>query len=237
MRTVYVSLEKTNSFNIGHQYEHKATLVKFMNLDYQGSLYIRLEINDYKNMVPLTADSFLVGKPLTFHSGVVKGQLYSMTADGDYEQLSKVFSMIIDKSIGYQDPSDYPVDPNVELIYEELKTLKTECTTARDQCNTAYQQCDQVTNACVSATQLCNEAVNDIGDSISDSNAATQSCNQATATANQKIQEMNDILDSFSGLDIDNLSQQISEFQQTLNQLQNDLESMSNGSEEVMVEQ
>lgn len=237
MRTVYVSLDKTHSFNIGHQYEHKATLVKFMNLDYQGSLYIRLEINDYKNMVPLTADSFLVGKPLTFHSGTVKGQLYSMTADGDYEQLSKVFNMIIEESIGYQDPSEYPVDPNVELIYEELKTLKSECTTARDQCETAYQQCNQVTNACASATQLCNEAVNNIGDSISNANAATQSCNQVTNTANQKIQEMNDILDSFSGLDIDNLSQQINSFQETVNQLKADLESISNGTEDVMVEQ
>ena len=41
MKTLYFDVTKDSSLEIGHQYDHKATQVKFTHLNYEGNLFIR----------------------------------------------------------------------------------------------------------------------------------------------------------------------------------------------------
>ena len=128
MKIKYIDLACSETFTIGQQYDHKAFGIVFSNLKYEGDLYIKIKSKDYDNFIPLQDGTFIVGLPLTLNYGLIDAQLYSKKENTDeYVELSKVFHMRIKQSLDGLSPElPYPVDPNIELLYDDILALKKE---------------------------------------------------------------------------------------------------------------
>ena len=125
MKTIYFNVETMDSLLVGNQYDHCARQVEFTKIDYDGDLFIKVHIDDYDNLICLNDNKFIIGKPLTLHHGAVTCQLYSkILGEDEYEELSDIFYLIIEKSIE-KDVSEYPLDPNYKgALEEELLKMK-----------------------------------------------------------------------------------------------------------------
>ena len=205
MRTVYAVLDTVNSIEIGQQYDHKATYVQFTNVNYQGTVYIRVEIGDYRNMIPLVDYGLIVGRPLTNQSGAVRAQLYAMTEDGDYEELSKVFNMIIKPSIGYSDPTDYPVEPNIEYIYNELLASKEASESQTQECLEQTQACQEATQTAISESSNLSQLKTDCETAKTECVNATSDCTEITETAEVYVPQAQQIVETWQNIGLDDL--------------------------------
>lgn len=125
METLTIDLKKKKSFEIGQQGDHNALCIHFINMKNVGTnkKYIYYTIDGIENCVPLTNDRFIVGYPLTAHSGIASAQLISKLNDNSIIKLSNVFAMHIKESKGYKDTGEYPVDPNIQSSYDLLDDL------------------------------------------------------------------------------------------------------------------
>lgn len=125
METLTIDLKKKKSFEIGQQGDHNALCIHFINMKNVGTnkKYIYYTIDGIENCVPLTNDRFIVGYPLTAHSGIASAQLISKLNDNSIIKLSNVFAMNIKESKGYKDSGKYPVDPNIQSSYDLLDDL------------------------------------------------------------------------------------------------------------------
>lgn len=125
METLTIDLKKKKSFEIGQQGDHNALCIHFINMKNVGTnkKYIYYTIDGIENCVPLTNDRFIVGYPLTAHSGIASAQLISKLNDNTIIKLSNVFAMNIKESKGYKDSGEYPVDPNIQSSYDLLDDL------------------------------------------------------------------------------------------------------------------
>lgn len=125
METLTIDLKKKKSFEIGQQGDHNALCIHFINMKNVGTnkKYIYYTIDGIENCVPLTNDRFIVGYPLTAHSGIASAQLISKLNDNTIIKLSNVFAMHIKESKGYKDSGEYPVDPNIQSSYDLLDDL------------------------------------------------------------------------------------------------------------------
>lgn len=125
METLTIDLKKKKSFEIGQQGDHNALCIHFINMKNVGTnkKYIYYTIDGIENCVPLTNDRFIVGYPLTAHSGIASAQLISKLNDNSIIKLSNVFAMNIKESKGYKDSGEYPVDPNIQSSYDLLDDL------------------------------------------------------------------------------------------------------------------
>ena len=125
METLTIDLKKKKSFEIGQQGDHNALCIHFINMKNVGTnkKYIYYTIDGIENCVPLTNDRFIVGYPLTAHSGIASAQLISKLNDNTIIKLSNVFAMHIKESKGYKDSGEYPIDPNIQSSYDLLDDL------------------------------------------------------------------------------------------------------------------
>lgn len=125
METLTIDLKKKKTFEIGQQGDHNALCIHFINMKNVGTnkKYIYYTIDGIENCVPLTNDRFIVGYPLTAHSGIASAQLISKLNDNSIIKLSNVFAMHIKESKGYKDSGKYPVDPNIQSSYDLLDDL------------------------------------------------------------------------------------------------------------------
>lgn len=125
METLTIDLKKKKSFEIGQQGDHNALCIHFINMKNVGTnkKYIYYTIDGIENCVPLTNDRFIIGYPLTAHSGIASAQLISKLNDNSIIKLSNVFAMHIKESKGYKDSGEYPVDPNIQSSYDLLDDL------------------------------------------------------------------------------------------------------------------
>lgn len=128
METLTIDLKKKKSFEIGQQGDHNALCIHFINMKNVGTnkKYIYYTIDGIENCVPLTNDRFIIGYPLTAHSGIASAQLISKLNDNSIIKLSNVFAMHIKESKGYKDSGEYPVDPNIQSSYDLLDDLINE---------------------------------------------------------------------------------------------------------------
>jgi len=107
------------------QYEHCVQSIEFVGLDYTGNMYIVLnndtfvqdsETEGYHNTVPLTNNTFIIGQPMTFYSGVFSCQLLGeTTSNGETTkfEISPIFYIEVAESIEQGEETEYPIDPNI----------------------------------------------------------------------------------------------------------------------------
>lgn len=180
METLTIDLKKKNSFEIGQQGDHNVLCVHFINMKNVGTnkKYIYYVIDDIEKIVPLTNDRFIVGYPLTTRSGAVTAQIISKLDDNTIIRLSKVFTMNILSSRAFIDNGDYPVDPNIQSMYDLLDDLINQGTDLINRFNAIDS------NYSTLMSQL-NQSVNAASNSASEANAsATNAAASAQALAN-----------------------------------------------------
>lgn len=113
------------------QYEHCVQSIEFVGLDYTGNMYIVLnndtfvqdsETEGYHNTVPLTNNTFIIGQPMTFYSGVFSCQLLGeTTSNGETTkfEISPIFYIEVAESIEQGEETEYPIDPNITFGIDE----------------------------------------------------------------------------------------------------------------------
>jgi len=179
MKTLYFDVTRDNTLNIGQQYDHKAIQVCFTHLSYNGDIFIRVEMGDYSNMIPIPNAIWVIGKPLTDNQGTCRGQLYAQDGD-NYIELSRVFNFIIKESIGAADPSQYPVDAGVESLYNEILTSISD---AQNATQIALQN-SNITSISVDGVQQSIDQNKNVEIDIDTSPAVTNINNQMTTAQN-----------------------------------------------------
>lgn len=113
------------------QYEHCVQSIEFVGLEYTGNMYIVLnndtfvqdsETEGYHNTVPLTNNTFIIGQPMTFYSGVFSCQLLGeTTSNGETTkfEISPIFYIEVAESIEQGEETEYPIDPNITFGIDE----------------------------------------------------------------------------------------------------------------------
>lgn len=113
------------------QYEHCVQSIEFVGLNYTGNMYIVLnndtfvqdsETEGYHNTVPLTDNTFIIGQPMTFYSGVFSCQLLGeTTSNGETTkfEISPIFYIEVAESIEQGEETEYPIDPNITFGIDE----------------------------------------------------------------------------------------------------------------------
>ena len=116
------------------QYEHCVQSIEFVGLNYTGNMYIVLnndtfvqdsETEGYHNTVPLTNNTFIIGQPMTFYSGVFSCQLLGeTTSNGETTkfEISPIFYIEVAESIEQGEETEYPIDPNITFGIDEYIT-------------------------------------------------------------------------------------------------------------------
>lgn len=141
--------------------------------------YIYYVIDDIEKIVPLTNDRFIVGYPLTTRSGAVTAQIISKLDDNTIIRLSKVFTMNILSSRAFIDNGDYPVDPNIQSMYDLLDDLINQGTDLINRFNAI-----NINEYSTLMSQL-NQSVNAASNSAAEAEAsATNAAASAQALAN-----------------------------------------------------
>lgn len=183
METLTIDLKKKNSFEIGQQGDHNVLCVHFINMKNVGAnkKYIYYVIDDIEKIVPLTNDRFIVGYPLTTRSGAVTAQIISKLDDNTIIRLSKVFTMNILSSRAFIDNGDYPVDPNIQSMYDLLDDLINRFNAINiNEYSTLMSQLNQSVNA---ASNSAAEAEASATNASASANAASNSVAEAKASA------------------------------------------------------
>lgn len=221
IETINVDLRNTSSFEIGQQYDNMCTVVKFMHLSYDGSLFLKVSISDYENLIPVTGDMFYVAQPLTNYSGACKAQLYAVKNNGEIVWSSHIFTMIIKPSLGNSDSSSYPVDENINNTYVRLLALEEnlnkqyeEMSDTTEKCNTLYEQLYSLKTVTEPLMNLYNEL----------------------DTVNSTIASMNEIVANFKDMDVSNFETRITALETTVESLNSQVTSILNGDSSVMNE-
>lgn len=113
------------------QYEHCVQSIEFVGLEYTGNMYIVLnndtfvqdsETEGYHNTVPLTNNTFIIGQPMTFYSGVFSCQLLGETTSNVETtkfEISPIFYIEVAESIEQGEETEYPIDPNITFGIDE----------------------------------------------------------------------------------------------------------------------
>lgn len=218
METLTIDLKKKKSFEIGQQGDHNALCIHFINMKNVGTnkKYIYYTIDGIENCVPLTNDRFIVGYPLTAHSGIASAQLISKLNDNSIIKLSNVFAMHIKESKGYKDSGEYPVDPNIQSSYDLLDDLINETKDMINNYNYATlmekltQASSEATTSAATAKKCADELKNstDFINTLDDKVAAQDSeiekieayTNHITTKQNTKIAALQTRMSSFTSL-------------------------------------
>ena len=218
METLTIDLKKKKSFEIGQQGDHNALCIHFINMKNVGTnkKYIYYTIDGIENCVPLTNDRFIVGYPLTAHSGIASAQLISKLNDNSIIKLSNVFAMHIKESKGYKDSGEYPVDPNIQSSYDLLDDLINETKDLINNYNYATlmekltQASSEATTSAATAKKCADELKNstDFINTLDDKVAAQDSeidkieayTNHITTKQNTKIAALQTRMSSFTSL-------------------------------------
>jgi predicted GH43/DUF377 family glycosyl hydrolase len=80
------------------------------------------ETEGYHNTVPLTNNTFIIGQPMTFYSGVFSCQLLGeTTSNGETTkfEISPIFYIEVAESIEQGEETEYPIDPNITFGIDE----------------------------------------------------------------------------------------------------------------------
>lgn len=126
MKTVIIDLEKVQVFKVGQQYSQNDVVLKFINIDFGGDLYINVmdengaSIDSSIYPMPLFNNQYIISEPLTSVKGTYKAQLMIKGFKNEYIALTKIFYMIVEESLPIEDIDTRPVDPNLLLLYEQL---------------------------------------------------------------------------------------------------------------------
>mgnify|MGYP004597676233 FL=1 len=218
METLTIDLKKKKSFEIGQQGDHNALCIHFINMKNVGTnkKYIYYTIDGIENCVPLTNDRFIIGYPLTAHSGIASAQLISKLNDNSIIKLSNVFAMNIKESKGYKDSGEYPVDPNIQFSYDLLDDLINETKDMINNYNYATlmekltQASSEATTSATTAKKCADELKNSIDfiNTLDDKVAAQDSkiekieayTNHITTKQNTKIAALQTRMSSFTSL-------------------------------------
>lgn len=101
------------------QYEHCVQSIYFLGLeDFEGTVYLSVESDDYHADIELTNNTFIIGQPMTKFCTTYYCQIYGIVKNGDVDEkikLSKRFRMVINKSNDISgESSEYPIDPNIK---------------------------------------------------------------------------------------------------------------------------
>lgn len=170
METLTIDLKKKKSFEIGQQGDHNALCIHFINMKNIGTnkKYIYYTIDGIENCVPLTNDRFIIGYPLTAHSGIASAQLISKLNDNSIIKLSNVFAMHIKESKGYKDSGEYPVDPNIQSSYDLLDDLINETKDLINNYNyaTLMEKLTQASSEATTSAATAKKCADELKDSI-----------------------------------------------------------------------
>lgn len=190
METLTIDLKKKKSFEIGQQGDHNALCIHFINMKNVGTnkKYIYYTIDGIENCVPLTNDRFIVGYPLTAHSGIASAQLISKLNDNSIIKLSNVFAMNIKESKGYKDTGEYPVDPNIQFSYDLLDDLINETKDLINNYNYATLM-EKLTQASSEATTSAATAKK-CADELKDSTDFINTLDDKVAAQDSKIEKI-----------------------------------------------
>lgn len=218
METLTIDLKKKKSFEIGQQGDHNALCIHFINMKNVGTnkKYIYYTIDGIENCVPLTNDRFIIGYPLTAHSGIASAQLISKLNDNSIIKLSNVFAMNIKESKGYKDSGEYPVDPNIQSSYDLLDDLINETKNLINNYNYATlmekltQASSEATTSATTAKKCADELKNstDFINTLDEKVAAQDSeiekieayTNHITTKQNTKIAALHTRMSEFTSL-------------------------------------
>lgn len=218
METLTIDLKKKSSFEIGQQGDHNALCIHFINMKNVGTnkKYIYYTIDGIENCVPLTNDRFIVGYPLTAHSGAASAQLISKLNDNTIVKLSNVFTMNVKESKGYKDTGEYPVDPNIQSSYDLLDDLINQTTELINNYNYATlmekltQASSEATTSAATAKKCADELKNstDFINTLDDKVAAQDSkiekieasTSHITTKQNTKIAALQTRMSEFTSL-------------------------------------
>ena len=189
METLTIDLKKKKSFEIGQQGDHNALCIHFINMKNVGTnkKYIYYTIDGIENCVPLTNDRFIVGYPLTAHSGIASAQLISKLNDNTIIKLSNVFAMHIKESKGYKDSGEYPVDPNIQSSYDLLDDLIDQTQDIINNYNYATLM-EKLTQASSEATTSANTAKK-CADELKNSTDFINTLDEKVAAQDSKIEK------------------------------------------------
>lgn len=190
METLTIDLKKKKSFEIGQQGDHNALCIHFINMKNVGTnkKYIYYTIDGIENCVPLTNDRFIIGYPLTAHSGIASAQLISKLNDNSIIKLSNVFAMHIKESKGYKDSGEYPVDPNIQSSYDLLDDLINETKDLINNYNYATLM-EKLTQASSEATTSAATAKK-CADELKDSTDFINTLDEKVAAQDSKIEKI-----------------------------------------------
>lgn len=190
METLTIDLKKKKSFEIGQQGDHNALCIHFINMKNVGTnkKYIYYTIDGIENCVPLTNDRFIVGYPLTAHSGIASAQLISKLNDNSIIKLSNVFAMHIKESKGYKDSGEYPVDPNIQSSYDLLDDLINETKDLINNYNYATLM-EKLTQASSEATTSAATA-KECADELKNSTDFINTLDEKVAAQDSKIEKI-----------------------------------------------
>lgn len=155
MKLKYIDVNRVLSFPVGQQYDHNALTIKFINIKYEGDLYILINSDWYNNLIPLENDSLVIAQPLTNGFGQASGQLYAKNKEtNQYAELSRIFYMNIAESLNNVGEQEYPLDPNLKDFYDRLDDKITEA-------NEAVEKAEQATQDCIEATNNIDVTIED----------------------------------------------------------------------------
>ena len=218
METLTIDLKKKKSFEIGQQGDHNALCIHFINMKNVGTnkKYIYYTIDGIENCVPLTNDRFIVGYPLTAHSGIASAQLISKLNDNSIIKLSNVFAMNIKESKGYKDSGEYPVDPNIQSSYDLLDdlidqtqdlinnynyaTLMEKLTQASSEATTSATTAKKCADELKSSTDFINTLDDKVAAQDSKIEKIEASTNHITTKQNTKIAALQTRMSEFTSL-------------------------------------
>ena len=218
METLTIDLKKKKSFEIGQQGDHNALCIHFINMKNVGTnkKYIYYTIDGIENCVPLTNDRFIVGYPLTAHSGIASAQLISKLNDNTIIKLSNVFAMHIKESKGYKDSGEYPVDPNIQSSYDLLDdlidqtqdlinnynyaTLMEKLTQASSEATTSATTAKKCADELKSSTDFINTLDDKVAAQDSKIEKIEASTNHITTKQNTKIAALQTRMSEFTSL-------------------------------------
>lgn len=112
---------------LGHQFDHKARKIAFGGYRHspENIVYLKLEIDTDKYLIPLSDNELLVTQPMTNKVGRFKGQLVEMDSDNNLISNSCVFACVVRESIKAEDQYEIH-DPSLDLWTEKVKRLYDE---------------------------------------------------------------------------------------------------------------
>lgn len=119
------SVVKLGILNLGHQFDHKATKIQFIDFNKMrddSTVYLKV---DGLGMYPLFELSFEVSQAFTLKEGKLLGQLLEISPDNELLQNSNVFTMIVRESLD-ENTEIVEETPELDLWFTEMSALYQE---------------------------------------------------------------------------------------------------------------